>query len=87
MTLRLRAEHAKPARSKDEGWPEVTKPAEAMPRRVPTYSLTALACLVLGWENLTDVDRRFDLHTGAPLNALLTLVLVIATDTCVALRT
>ena len=38
----------------------ITKPAEAMPRRVPTYSLTYLACLAPWSENPTDADRRFD---------------------------
>ena len=49
--------------------PQNNETREAKPPRVPTYSLTGLACLVLGWENLTDVDRRFDRFLGTSLIA------------------
>jgi hypothetical protein len=65
---------------------KITKPGKQSFRRFRRIHSPYLACLAPGWENPTDVDRRFDRCLGSSLSATFHVLLPIATDTCVALR-
>ncbi|MGA7569939.1 MAG: hypothetical protein WBG27_10810 [Candidatus Aquilonibacter sp.] len=58
----------------------------AYSQRVSTYSRTGVAYRTPGWESPTDVDGGSIVAVNGYQRSHHTLVLSIATDTCVALR-